>query len=66
MLDRFFSSAMRKEKEKEFLYSQVEGMRIPEMTTKFNHLLQYAGSGITTEEQKIDQFYDWYITNVIL
>ena len=59
MLDRYFSAAMRKEKEKEFHYPQVEGLKIPEIANKFSHLLQYSGLNITTEEQKIERFFEW-------
>ena len=39
MFDRFFSSAMREEKLKEFLYPKIEGIKVPELATMFNHLL---------------------------
>ena len=59
MLDRFFSTAMREEKLKEFLYPKIDGMKVPELATKFNHLLQYAGTEVSTETQKIRQFHEW-------
>ena len=59
MTDRFFSRAMRDEKHKEFMYPKTEGLKVTELATKFNHLLQYAGSDVTSEEQKIWHFHEW-------
>ena len=50
---------MRKEKLKEFLFPKIEGMKVPELAIKFNHLLQYAGTEVSTESQKIERFHDW-------
>ena len=41
MMDRFFSSAMRDEKLKEFLYPRVKGLRMPEKAHEVNHLPQW-------------------------
>lgn len=59
MMDRFFSVAMREEKLKEFLYPEVEGLSVTERAFKFNHLLHYAGSEVSSEQQKIMRFHEW-------
>ena len=59
MMDRFFSRSMRDEKHKEFMHPEIEGLKVTELVTKFNHLLQYAGSDVTSEEQKIWHFHEW-------
>ena len=59
MYARFFSTAMRKEKLKEFLYPQTEGLTISEIALKFNHLLKYAGPEMSSESQKLEQFHEW-------
>ena len=59
MTDRFFSRAMRDEKHKEFLYPKTDGLKVTELAAKFNHLLQYAGPEVSSEEQKIWYFHGW-------
>ena len=59
MYDRFFSTAMRKEKLKEFLYPQTDGLSVSEIALKFNHLLKYAGPEMASEKQKMEQFHEW-------
>ena len=50
---------MRDEKHKEFLYPKNDGLRVTELAAKFNHLLQYAGTDVSSEEQKIWHFHEW-------
>ena len=50
---------MREEKHKEFLYPKTDVLKVTELATKFNHLLQYAGQDVSSEEQKIWHFHEW-------
>ena len=50
---------MRKEKLKEFLYPQTDGLSVSEIALKFNHLLKYSGPEMAGETQKMEQFHEW-------
>ena len=59
MTNRFFSPAMKDEKLDELFSPKVKGLSVLERAKKFNHLLQYAGPEISSEEQKIRRFHKW-------
>ena len=59
MMSRYRSESMRYKKQEELRYPKVEGSIVLERVTKFNQLLQYAGTEVSSEAQRIRRFHKW-------